>query len=113
MIRRPPRSTRVRSSAASDVYKRQGTVDAWAEGFSAGARRPGDLMLMYGSTMFFVQVLSSMRTHRLLWTTAGVEPGSLTVAAGMSTSGTLTNWVKALTGCLLYTSDAADDLTRV
>ena len=27
MIRRPPRSTRVRSSAASDVYKRQGMVD--------------------------------------------------------------------------------------
>src|SRR5665811_2476721 len=26
MIRRPPRSTRVRSSAASDVYKRQPTV---------------------------------------------------------------------------------------
>src|SRR5665811_2612281 len=25
MIRRPPRSTRVRSSAASDVYKRQGS----------------------------------------------------------------------------------------
>src|SRR5665811_2070535 len=26
MIRRPPRSTRVRSSAASDVYKRQSSV---------------------------------------------------------------------------------------
>src|SRR5665254_29533 len=26
MIRRPPRSTRVRSSAASDVYKRQGQL---------------------------------------------------------------------------------------
>ena len=26
MIRRPPRSTRVRSSAASDVYKRQMTI---------------------------------------------------------------------------------------
>src|SRR5665811_1237138 len=26
MIRRPPRSTRVRSSAASDVYKRQGDL---------------------------------------------------------------------------------------
>src|SRR5665811_1128653 len=26
MIRRPPRSTRVRSSAASDVYKRQGLL---------------------------------------------------------------------------------------
>src|SRR5665811_1871920 len=29
MIRRPPRSTRVRSSAASDVYKRQVAVDAY------------------------------------------------------------------------------------
>src|SRR5665811_754281 len=27
MIRRPPRSTRVRSSAASDVYKRQYTIN--------------------------------------------------------------------------------------
>src|SRR5665811_2592819 len=31
MIRRPPRSTRVRSSAASDVYKRQ-ELDRWAPG---------------------------------------------------------------------------------
>src|SRR5450756_1457621 len=31
MIRRPPRSTQSRSSAASDVYKRQPTVPAWAE----------------------------------------------------------------------------------
>src|SRR5665811_1907710 len=30
MIRRPPRSTRVRSSAASDVYKRQGYLYAIA-----------------------------------------------------------------------------------
>ncbi|HXF02489.1 MAG TPA: FGGY family carbohydrate kinase, partial [Arthrobacter sp.] len=38
-----------------------GTVDAWAEAFSAGVRQPGDLMLMYGSTMFFVQVLGEFR----------------------------------------------------
>ena len=38
-----------------------GTVDAWAEAFSAGVRQPGDLMLMYGSTMFFVEVLESFR----------------------------------------------------
>ena len=31
MIRRPPRSTLDRSSAASDVYKRQETLDAQAE----------------------------------------------------------------------------------
>jgi len=75
-----------------------GTVDAWAEGFSAGVRRPGDLMLMYGSTMFFVQVLETSSTHPGLWTTAGVDEGSFTLAAGMATSGSLTEWVRELTG---------------
>ncbi|MFD1211741.1 FGGY-family carbohydrate kinase [Arthrobacter sp. GCM10027362] len=75
-----------------------GTVDAWAEAFSAGVRRPGDLMLMYGSTMFFVQVLGQYRAEPRLWTTAGVEPGSLTLAAGMSTSGSLTTWMQRLFG---------------
>lgn len=75
-----------------------GTVDAWAEAFSCGVRRPGELMLMYGSTMFFVQVLDELRTHPLLWTTMGVEPGVKTLAAGMATSGSLTEWVRELTG---------------
>jgi xylulokinase len=75
-----------------------GTVDAWAEAFSAGVREPGDLMLMYGSTMFFVQVLEAPVVHRGLWTTAGVDAGSYTVAAGMATSGSLTGWLQELTG---------------
>ena len=75
-----------------------GTVDAWAEAFSAGVRHPGDLMLMYGSTMFFVQVLGQFRAEPRLWTTAGVDPGSLTLAAGMSTSGSLTTWLQRLFG---------------
>ena len=75
-----------------------GTVDAWAEAFSCGVRKPGDLMLMYGSTMFFVQVLDQLQTHRSLWTTMGVDRGVMTLAAGMATSGSLTEWVRALTG---------------
>ncbi len=75
-----------------------GTVDAWAEAYSAGVRSPGDLMLMYGSTMFFVQVLAEPRSHPQLWTTAGVEPGTSSLAAGMSTSGSLTAWLQELTG---------------
>lgn len=75
-----------------------GTVDAWAEAYSAGVRHPGDVMLMYGSTMFFVQVLRDLRSHPMLWTTAGVVPGSYTLAAGMATSGSLTSWVQELTG---------------
>ncbi|AIY01814.1 carbohydrate kinase [Arthrobacter sp. PAMC 25486] len=75
-----------------------GTVDAWAEGYSAGVRQPGDLMLMYGSTMFFVQVLEAFHSHRQLWTTAGVEQGTLTLAGGMSTSGSLITWLAHLFG---------------
>jgi xylulokinase len=55
-------------------------------------------MLMYGSTMFFVEVLESFRVQPKLWTTAGVEPNSYTLAAGMSTSGSLTTWLQELTG---------------
>ena len=75
-----------------------GTVDAWAEGFSAGVRAPNDLMLMYGSTMFFVQAVASPSAHPGLWTTAGVEPGTYTLAAGMATSGSLTTWMQELVG---------------
>jgi xylulokinase len=75
-----------------------GTVDAYAEAFSVGVRNPGDLMLMYGSTMFLVQVLEKYHTNPALWTTAGVEPGTFTFAAGTSTAGSLTQWLQKVTG---------------
>src|SRR6185312_10610456 len=34
-----------------------GTIDAWAEATSVGVTAPGDVMLMYGTTMFLVEVL--------------------------------------------------------
>lgn len=88
-----------------------GTVDAWAEAFSAGVRQPGDLMLMYGSTMFFVQQLSGLRSHPLLWTTNGVEPDTYTLAAGMSTSGSLTTWLQELTGGVRFEQLIAEAAT--
>ncbi len=87
-----------RTGRAEGTPVTAGAVDAWAEAFSAGAREPGDLMLMYGSTMFFVQMLDGLSAHPGLWTTAGVEPGTYTLAAGMATSGSLTGWVQELTG---------------
>ncbi|MDX3005514.1 FGGY family carbohydrate kinase [Kribbella solani] len=85
-----------------------GTVDAWAEAFSVGVRRPGDLMLMYGSTMFFVQVLPAPTRVRGLWTTSGVEPGSHTLAAGMATSGSITTWLQELTGGIPFATLLAE-----
>jgi xylulokinase len=75
-----------------------GTVDAWAEAFSGGVRSPGDLMLMYGSTMFFVQELAAFARHPQLWNAVGIESGSKCLAAGMSTSGSLTGWVQEMAG---------------
>jgi xylulokinase len=75
-----------------------GTIDAWAEAFSVGARHPGDLMLMYGSTFFFILTTAGARRDPALWTTTGVEPGTFSLAGGMATSGTLTEWLRDLTG---------------
>jgi xylulokinase len=79
-----------------------GTVDAWAEAYSVGVTEPGDLMLMYGSTMFLVDVIDGRRDDPAFWTTRGVVPGSLTRAAGMATSGSITGWLRELTGGTPY-----------
>jgi xylulokinase len=75
-----------------------GTVDAWAEATSVGVREPGDVMLMYGTTMFLIQVLAEARPNPGLWTTSGAFPGTRTLAAGMATSGAITDWLRALVG---------------
>lgn len=75
-----------------------GTIDAWAEAASVGVREPGDTMLMYGTTMFIVEVVDKLKPDPTIWGTAGIEPGSRTLAAGMATSGALTGWFRDLVG---------------
>src|SRR5450756_3236378 len=87
MIRRPPRSTQSRSSAASDVYKRQLYYKE-----SSGICRWD--FFDWGKQMETV-----MRT---------AHPNSVVMMMG--TNDTQSVWDD---GCLLYTSDAADDLLCV
>ncbi|MEV0393584.1 FGGY-family carbohydrate kinase [Polymorphospora rubra] len=75
-----------------------GTVDAWAESVSVGATRPGDLMLMYGTTMFLTRVVPEPVVHPRMWATTGVFPGSFCVAGGTATSGAVVEWLRDLTG---------------
>jgi len=75
-----------------------GTVDAWAEAHSVGVRAAGDLMIMYGSTLFLIGIDPSGRPHDGLWRTAGLAPQTSTLAAGMATSGLLADWVARLAG---------------
>lgn len=75
-----------------DAPVTSGTVDAWAEAVSVGARFPGDLMLMYGSTFFLIATTSTPVRHPALWTTASVEPGTWSLAGGMASSGSVMAW---------------------
>lgn len=75
-----------------------GTIDAWAEAVSVGAHGTGDLMLMYGTTMFLVATGSETLRSPSMWTTAGAFAGTRNLAGGLSTSGALTAWLADLTG---------------
>lgn len=75
-----------------------GTIDAWAEAVSVGAQEPGDLMLMYGTTMFLINTVSSVVRAPGLWTTVGALPGTRSLAGGMATSGAITAWLSDLLG---------------
>ncbi|MDO5724500.1 MAG: FGGY family carbohydrate kinase [Flaviflexus sp.] len=73
-----------------------GTIDAWAEALSVDAHNVGDLMLMYGTTMFFVNTVAAPLTSPSLWGTAGALRGTSNLAGGMATSGAITNWLRKL-----------------
>lgn len=73
-----------------------GTIDAWAEALSVDAHNVGDLMLMYGTTMFFVNTVEEPLTSPALWGTAGALAGTSNLAGGMATSGAITDWLRKL-----------------
>jgi xylulokinase len=72
-----------------------GTVDAASEAFSVGVRRSGDLMIMYGTTVFFIQVVPSVQVDRRYWAAPYLFPDSWSVMGGLATSGALTHWWRA------------------
>ncbi len=71
-----------------------GTIDALSEAISVGVVKPGDLMLMYGSTTFFVLVQDQPTPDIRVWSVCGAQAGQYNLAAGMSTTGSLTRWFK-------------------
>ena len=71
-----------------------GTADALAEAVAAGAVSDGDLMVMYGTTLFLIQTTAKYRPHRDLWASVHLKPGAAILAAGMATSGALLSWFR-------------------
>ena len=69
-----------------------GAVDALAEAVSVAVVQPGDLMIMYGSTTFFILVQQSPTPDERVWNVDGAFAGQTNLAAGMGTTGSLTRW---------------------
>lgn len=71
-----------------------GTIDAAAEAVSVGVQHPGEMMMMYGSTIFIIQVTSDPVRDPRLWYAPWLWPGMHASMAGLATSGTLTHWFR-------------------
>ena len=71
-----------------------GTADAAAEAVSAGVFEPGDMLLMYGSSIFMIQITEKITPDPRLWSGPYLFPGTFAVTAGMSTAGTLIRWFR-------------------
>ncbi len=81
-----------------------GAPDAPAEAVSAGVLGPGDLMIMYGSSIFMIAVVGETIVDPRMWAAPYVFEDTSIVAGGTSTAGTLTRW---LIGLLSGVSDSA------
>lgn len=79
-----------------------GTIDAWSEAVSVGATEAGDLMVMYGTTMFLVHTINRPVSTASMWGTVGAIPGTRNLAGGMATSGAITAWLRELFGSPSY-----------
>lgn len=71
-----------------------GTIDAAAEAISVGVMAPGEMMIMYGSTIFIIMPTDERVSDPRLWYAPWLFEGQHTCMAGLSTSGTLTHWFR-------------------
>lgn len=71
-----------------------GTADAAAEAVSVGVTNPGQMMLMYGSTIFIIEVLDKPIADKRMWANPYLFEGTSALLAGMATSGSLTRWFR-------------------
>ena len=71
-----------------------GTIDAAAEAISVGVCSAGEMMMMYGSTIFIIQVTKEKIIDGRLWYAPWLFKGLHGSMAGLATSGTLTHWFR-------------------
>ncbi|GGB17810.1 sugar kinase [Flexivirga endophytica] len=91
-----------RTSLAEGIPVITGTIDAWSEAISVDAHNTGDLMLMYGTTMFLINTVAEPVRVPALWGPVGALQDTFSLAGGMATSGAITAWLRDLYGGVGY-----------
>jgi xylulokinase len=71
-----------------------GTADAAAEAVGAGLSQVGDMMIMYGSSTFFILKTDVFTQSTHFWSSPFLEPDTYSVAGGTATAGSLTRWYR-------------------
>lgn len=71
-----------------------GTTDAGAEAVSIGVVRPEEMMIMYGSTTFFIYTTETSRYNTGMWASDYTLKGLYCNSGGMATTGSLTRWIR-------------------
>ena len=71
-----------------------GTIDAGAEALSVGVLDDGDMLLMYGSTIFIIEITPVRVLDARLWYAPWFFPGKHVAMSGLATSGTLSHWFR-------------------
>jgi xylulokinase len=69
-----------------------GTADVLAESLGSGVRDVGDMMVMYGSTLFTLQRVAEFRPAVPLWPSVACAADQPTLMTGTSNAGSLLTW---------------------
>lgn len=71
-----------------------GTTDAGAEAVSVGVVHPDEMMIMYGSTTFFIYTTDTCRDGTGMWDGHYTLNGLCCSSGGMASTGSLTKWMR-------------------
>ncbi|MEM9432694.1 MAG: FGGY-family carbohydrate kinase [Pseudomonadota bacterium] len=84
----------VETGLAPGTVVTAGTIDAAAEALSVGVDALGDMMMMYGSTIFIILRAETQVSDPRIWYAPWLFEGEHASMAGLATSGTLTHWFR-------------------
>ena len=79
------KSASSQTGLAEGTIVTSGTIDAAAEAISVGVFSAGDMMMMYGSTMFYILVTDKILSDKRLWYSPWLFKGEHSSMGGLAT----------------------------